>query len=88
MRNIEFCAGYYEWAVFVDGELIHAFHDISELITDDMTAETVAELVDDLIWEWQEDCREHGGYCPIDEEETNELANAMKTAICNNYGIE
>lgn len=88
MRNIEFCAGYYEWAVFVDGELIHAFHDISELITDDMTAETVAVLVDDLIWTWQEDCRENGGYCPIDTEEERELANAMKTAICNHYGIE
>ena len=88
MRNIEFCAGYYEWQVFADGELLHAFDDFSESITEDMTEQDVMELVDDLLWNWQEDCRENGGYCPIDTEEERELANAMKTAICNHYCIE
>lgn len=88
MRKIEFCAGYYEWQVFADGELLHAFNDFSESITEDMTEQDVIELVGDLLWNWQEDCREHGGYCPVDEEETKELANAIKKAICNHYGIE
>lgn len=87
MRNIEFCAGYYEWQVIVNGELIYAFDDFSESITDDMTEYDVIELVGDLLWNWQEECRENGGYCPIDTEEERELANAMKTAICSHYGI-
>ncbi len=97
MRNIEFCAGYHEWQLIVDGEHIHSFDDFSEDIKEDMTAEQVDDLVDDLIYGWQmsfeNDCDslDEGEECPITpiwETHETELRLAMAQGICKHYGIE
>lgn len=88
MRKIDFMPGYYEWNVIVDGEVIHAFNDFTENITDDMATEDIYGLIDDLIWNWREDCLENEYYFPLTEQETVVLIGIMKTKICQNYGID
>ena len=88
MRRFEFVAGYYEWGLFANGELIHSFEDFSENITDNMNAKDIGVFVEDLIYMWQEDCQVNGGYCPIDEKEIPSIKTVMQNEICYHFGIE
>ena len=96
-KKIEFIAGYHEWQVIVDGNHIHSFDDFSDEIKENMTAEQVDDLVDDLIYGWQmsfeNDCDslDEGEECPITpiwETHGAELRQVMFNAICEHYGIE
>lgn len=95
-KKIEFIPGYHEWQVIVDGNLIHAFDDFSEDIKENMTAEQVEALVDDLIYGWQMsfendlDSLGEDEECPVTpiwETDGTELRKVMKEAICSYYGI-
>lgn len=96
MKKIEFIPTYYEWQVIVDGAHIHSFDDFSDRITDDMTAEQVDSLVDDLVYGWQMsfendlDSLDEGEECPITpiwETHGTELRQVMFNAICKHYGV-
>ena len=98
VKTIEFVAGYHEWNVVVDGKTVHSFDDFSDRFeSENITAEQVDDLVDDLIYGWQmsfeNDCDslDENETCPTPQIwETNglELRLAMFDAICKHYGVE
>lgn len=89
MRKIDFMAGYHEWQVVANDEVIHAFNDFSDYFEDEeVTVEAVYDLIDDLLWNWREDCWENECYFPLTTQETVALIEIMKTKICKHYAID
>lgn len=89
MRKIDFRPGYYEWQVIVDGEVVHSFNDFSEYFEEEnITTETVYNLIDDLIWSWREDCLENECSFPLTTQETVVLIEIMKITIWQHYEID
>lgn len=95
MKKIEFVAGNHEWSIVVDGEIIHTFDDFSDdLQGDNITAEQIADLVDDLIYSWQQSFENDLGslddpptVTPIWETDGFELKLVMFTALCERYNV-
>ncbi len=86
MRKIDFTAGYYEWQVIVDGEVIYAFNDFSDRFDkEDIDADEVYYLVEDLVDSWKIEAHENGNSFPLTEHETNYLRDMMYNVIRNYY---
>lgn len=88
VRTIEFVAGYHEWQVIVDGEVIHAFDDFAESIEEDMTAEQVEGLAWNLVDTWRSECVDGELSFPLELEEQDDLVCLMVNKICRHYSIE
>lgn len=96
MKKIEFVADSGEWSIVVDGETIHIFDDFSDdLQGDNITAEQIADLVDDLIYSWQQSFEndldslddDFPTVTPIWETDGVELKLVMFTALCKHYNV-
>lgn len=49
MRKIDFTAGYYEWNVLINDEVVYTFDDIAECIDENDNEETLQYLIDELV---------------------------------------
>ena len=88
MNKIEFAIGYYECAVFKNNELIYSFNDFSECFDSEIITESqVYYVVEELISEWEEDCKEHDIYFPLTKEEKAYLLRIMYNEFCQHYGV-
>ena len=86
MREIEFKAGYYEWNVIVDGNVITSFDNLDENIIHNK--EDLLALVDDLIWCWKQDLWEQEKTFPLTIEEQNRLIENMNNVLAYYFNIE
>lgn len=82
MRKIDFNAGYYEWNVCIDGEVVYSFDDFSELINEDTTAKELAEM---LIEQMTTD-EEKG--VQLNKWEIKDLKQEMIERLSNHYGLD
>ena len=49
MRKIDFTAGYYEWNVLINDEVVYTFDDIAECIDENDNEETLQYLIDEFV---------------------------------------
>lgn len=82
MRKIDFNTGYYEWNVYIDGEVVYSFDDFSELINEDTTAKELAEM---LIEQMTTD-EEKG--VQLNKWEIKDLKQEMIDRLSNHYGLD
>lgn len=86
MRKIDFRPGYHEWQVIVDDKVIYAFGDFSDRFEEeDVTEDTVYDLVEDLVDAWKTEEHENGNCIPLTEHEINYLRDMMYNVIRNYY---
>lgn len=82
MRKIDFNAGYYEWNVCIDGEVVYSFDDFSELINEDTTAKELAEmLIDEMKYDNEKNMR-------LSTQEERKLKRIMIERLSNHYGLD
>lgn len=97
---IEFKAGYYEWNIYLDGELFYTFVDSGNQLGDDMWSiehpeeyeedyryNSLEELVEAYIDDMQDFLREEDKQ-PLEEKYVPELKIKMIKAWRNHFGIE
>lgn len=82
MRKIDFNAGYYEWNVYIDGEVAYSFDDFSENIEEDTTAKELAEmLIDEMKYDNEKNMR-------LSTQEERKLKRIMIERLSNHYGLD
>lgn len=86
MREIEFRSGYYEWNVIVDGNVIKSFDNLDENVV--TTQEDLLELVDDLIYFWEQDLLEEENTFPLTLEEQRKLIEIMNITLAYYFDIK
>ena len=89
---IEFQAGYYEWNILLDGEVVYTFDDLTDQIPDSLASEadledTVDDLIAEMQWELDTGEKEIDTYVKEDLYECiDELKELMIKRLFHEYG--
>ena len=87
MREIEFCAGYHEWCINIDNNVVYSISNIENDIEDGWTFKMYECFATEIIADWREECKEQGKDYPLTTEETDYLIDEMANTLACYYGF-
>lgn len=86
MKKIEFYAGYHEWVLEIDNEIVYSYGDLSDTFCSVIdTKEKVMTEVEDLIYVMKEQLKEQDNELRLTELEEKELVRVMTEELYNFY---
>ena len=87
MREIEFCAGYHEWCVNIDNNVVYSISNIENNIEYGWTFKMYKCYATEIVDTWKEQCKEQGKDYPLTTEETEQLLDEMANTLACYYGF-
>lgn len=85
-RRIDFYAGYHEWVLEIDNEIVYSFGDLGDTFVSVIdTKDKVMTEVEDLVYVMKEQLKEEGNELRLTELEEKELVRVMTEELYNFY---